>query len=68
MITVLDAIKLSADFLTTKGVESPRLNAEIMLSHILKCRRLNLYLSFDQPLQEEEVNTLREFIRRRGQV
>lgn len=66
MITVLEAIKLSSDFLENRGVESPRLNVEMMLSHILKCKRLNLYLAFDQPLQEEELDLLRDCIRRRG--
>jgi release factor glutamine methyltransferase len=66
MISVLEAIKLSSGFLEKKGIESPRLNAEIMLSHILKCRRLNLYLAFDQPLKEDEITVLREFLKRRG--
>ena len=66
MITVLDVIKLSTDYLQKKGVESPRANAEILLADILKCKRLELYLSFDKPLAEIEVQNYRGAIRKRG--
>lgn len=66
MITVLEAIKLSTDYLEKKSVESSRANAEILLAEILKCKRLELYLSFDKPLNEIELNQYREFIKQRG--
>lgn len=66
MITVLEVIKLSTDYLQKKDVESPRANAEILLADILKCKRLELYLSFDKPLTENEVQVYREAIRKRG--
>lgn len=66
MITVLDSIKLSTEYLEKKGVESPRLNAELLLADILKCKRLDLYLKYDQPLSEDEINKYREYISRRA--
>lgn len=66
MITVLEVIKLSTEYLQKKGVESPRANAEILLAEILECKRLELYLSFDKPLAENEVQIYREAIRKRG--
>jgi release factor glutamine methyltransferase len=66
MLTVLESIKLSTEFLTNKGIESPRINAELMLANILNCKRLDLYLSFERPLNDEETNLYREFIRRRS--
>ncbi len=66
MITILEAIKLSTEYLEKKDVESPRANAEILLAEVLKCKRLELYLSFDKPLKEDELNIYREFIRKRG--
>jgi release factor glutamine methyltransferase len=66
MITVLEAIRLSTDYLEKKGVESSRTNAEILLAEILKCKRLELYLSFDKPLSDTELNLYREFIKKRG--
>lgn len=66
MLTILNAIELSADYLHQKGIESARINAELLLSHILQCKRMDLYLKFDQPLSEKEKIDYREFIRRRG--
>jgi len=66
MLTVLEAIKRSTDYLQKKGIESPRLNAEILLANILRCKRLDLYLSFEQPLAGQEIDSYREFISRRG--
>lgn len=65
MLTVLEAINKSTEYLKDKGIESPRVNAELLLSHILKCKRLNLYLSFDRPLSEEEIDNYRELLKRR---
>ncbi len=66
MHTVLEIINLSTSYLEEKGIESPRTNVEMILSHILKCKRLDLYLSFDKPLQEEELQTVRNYLKRRG--
>lgn len=66
MITVLEAIKLSTEYLEKKQVESPRTNAEILLADILHCKRLDLYLSFDKPLSENELNLYRESIKQRA--
>ena len=66
MLTVLEAINLSTEFLGKKEIESPRINAELLLAHTLNCKRLDLYLSYDRPLNEDEVNIYREFIRRRS--
>ncbi len=66
MLTILNAIELSSEYLNKKGVESARINAEILLAHILNCKRLDLYMKFDQPLKENETNEYRELIKRRG--
>ncbi len=66
MLTVLESINLSTDFLEKKGIESARTNAELLLSSILKCKRLDLYLSYNRPLSGEETSKYREFISRRG--
>jgi release factor glutamine methyltransferase len=66
MLTVLEAINLSTEFLGNKEIESPRINAELLLAHALNCRRIDLYLSYDRPLSEDEIKIYREFIRRRS--
>lgn len=66
-MTVLEAIQKSTEFLSKKGIESPRLNVELMLAHLLGTSRLQLYLQFENQLQENLVDQLRELIKRRGQ-
>jgi len=66
-VTVLEAIQKSADFLAKKGVESPRLQTELLLAHLLKLPRMKLYLNFERMLTASETDALREFIKRRGQ-
>ena len=66
-MTVLEAIQKSADFLGKKGVESPRLQVELLLAHLLKMPRMKLYLNFDRTLTAVETDALREFVKRRGQ-
>ncbi len=66
-MTVLEAIQKSADFLAKKGVESPRLQTELLLAHLLKLPRMKLYLNFERTLKLPEVDALRELVKRRGQ-
>ena len=65
-MTVLEVIRKSAEFLTRHGVESARLQIELMLSHVLSMPRLNLYLQFERILNEGEVTKLREMVQRRS--
>lgn len=65
-MTVLEVIRKSADYLAKKGVESPRLQAELLLAHTLKMPRMKLYLDFERVLTEAELAPLRERVRRRG--
>ncbi len=66
MLTVLESINLSTDYLENKGIESARTNAELLLASILKCKRLDLYMSFSRPLSEKEKVIYRDYIARRG--
>ena len=66
-MTVLEAIQKSADFLGKKSVESPRLQTELLLAHLLKLPRMKLYLNFDRVLTPAETGALRELVKRRGQ-
>jgi release factor glutamine methyltransferase len=65
-VTVLDIIQRSTGFLQEKGVESPRLQIELMLAHVLALPRLKLYLNFERVLTTEELNRVREMVKRRG--
>lgn len=48
-------------------MRSPKLDAEHLLAHVLGCKRLDLYVRFDQPVEPAEVELYRELVRRRGQ-
>jgi len=65
-VTVLEAIQKSTDFLAKKGVDSPRLQSELLLAHVLKTQRLKLYLDFVRVLTDSETTALRELVQRRG--
>lgn len=64
---MLEVIQRSSEFLARKGVESPRLQIELFLAHVLQVPRLKLYLNFDRALTEPELQTLREMVRRRAE-
>ena len=66
-MTVLEAIQKSTEFLAKKGVESPRLQTELLLAYLLKLPRMKLYLNFERALAPAETDALREFIKRRSQ-
>lgn len=67
MLTVLEIIKRTTEFFTTKGIESPRLNAELLIGHALARKRMQLYMEFERPLTEKELETIRPLVRRRAQ-
>ncbi|MGQ0507871.1 MAG: peptide chain release factor N(5)-glutamine methyltransferase [Myxococcaceae bacterium] len=48
-----------------KGIDSPRLTAEILLAHLLKLNRVQLYIQLDKPLSKPELATFRALIERR---
>lgn len=64
---VRDLLHVTAEYLEKKGIDSPRLTAEILLAHKLNVDRVTLYLNFDQPLTENELTGYRTLIKRRLQ-
>jgi release factor glutamine methyltransferase len=49
---------------TKKGLDSPRLSAELLLTHVLGCDRLRLYMDADRPASPLERDTLRDLVGR----
>jgi len=66
--TSLDLIKWTTDFFKKKGIESARLEAEILLSEVLGCPRIRLYVDFEKPVLPEKLAVFREFVKRRGET
>jgi len=54
-------------YFQTHGVPSPRISIEWLLAEVLHLKRLDLYLQYDRPLRQQELDQLREWIRRRKQ-
>ncbi|HKW72960.1 MAG TPA: peptide chain release factor N(5)-glutamine methyltransferase [Candidatus Dormibacteraeota bacterium] len=65
-MTIVEVLKLSADYLQKHGSDSSRLDAELLLAHALRLRRLDLYLKFDRPLSESDLATYRGLVARRA--
>ncbi len=63
--TILTLLRRAADHFRQKEIDSPRAAAEILLAHALECRRIDLYLRFDQPLDASECERFRQLVRRR---
>ena len=64
--TIMKILNWTKQYFEAKGVENPRLDAEVLLCAVLKCQRITLYVDFERPLSEEELATYREYVRRRG--
>ena len=65
-MTVLEVIQRSSEFLARHGVDSPRLQIELLLAHVLQMPRMKLYLNFERLLNEAELETLRALVKRRA--
>src|SRR5258706_8111382 len=63
---ILDVITKTTPFLEKQGIESPRLTIELLLAHLLKKKRMELYLEFERELDEGTLVKLREMVKRRG--
>jgi len=66
-VTVLEVIQRSSEFLARKGVDSPRLQVELLLAELLQVPRLKLYLDFERVLTEPQLAALRAMVRRRAE-
>jgi len=65
-MTVLEVLQSTTGYFQKRNIDSPRLNAEHLLAHVLGRQRIDLYLEFERPLPESELTPLRELVRRRG--
>lgn len=64
--TIAKVLDWTKQYFAEKGLENPRLDAEILLCSVLKCQRITLYVHFDQPLEEHELAQYRGYVARRA--
>jgi release factor glutamine methyltransferase len=65
--TVLELLTWTKQHFAAKGIESPRLDAELLLAHALGCDRLRLYVEFEKPVTPEERARFRALVKRRAE-
>lgn len=64
--TILKVLRWTTQFLTERGSDSARLDAELLLAHGLNLPRIQLYAHFDRPLEADELAAIREMVKRRA--
>lgn len=67
MTTVLETIDGGTRYLEKRGIEDARRNMQMLVARQLGCTRMDLYLQFDRPLDEELLVPLREVLKKRGE-
>ena len=63
--TIIKLVQWATTYFDTHEIDSPRTTAEILLSHVLNSRRIDLYLRYDQPLTTDELQRFKALIKRR---
>lgn len=66
LLTINEVLKKSSDFLTEKGVPSPKSDAEWIVASQLNRSRMDLFLNYGEVLSEQQLNQIRKLIISRG--
>src|SRR5512136_1404961 len=65
--TIQKLLTWVTEYLTQKGVDAPRLSAELLLSHILGLKRIELYTQYNKVVAREQLDRLRDLVKRAGE-
>jgi len=65
--TIQKLLNWTTEHFTEKGIDSPRLSAELLLSHVLNMKRIELYTQFDKPVAKEDLDKLHDLVKQAGQ-
>ena len=65
-MNIKELLNKTDDFLAERGIESSRLDAEVLLAELLDMERINLYVKYDYPLKEKELKTYRKMVKKRA--
>jgi len=64
--TIQKLLSWISDYFTQKGLDSPRLRAEMLLSEVLGRRRIELYTHFNEVVDKYHLDRLHELVARAG--
>jgi release factor glutamine methyltransferase len=64
--TIQKLLNWTAGYLADKGIDSPRLSAEMLLSHVVGLKRIELYTQFDKPVTQQQLDQLHNLTERAG--
>jgi release factor glutamine methyltransferase len=67
MTTVLDILDKGTAYLEKRGIDEARRNMQMLVAHQLGCTRVELYVRFDQPIDDKDLEPLRIALRKRGE-
>jgi release factor glutamine methyltransferase len=65
-VTIKDIVEKTTQHFKQKGFPTARLDAELLFGHALKMKRTELYINFEKPLSDPELEACREVVRRRA--
>ncbi len=65
--TLLKLLRWTTGFFRDKGIDNPRLDAELLIAEVLDLDRVGIYLNYDRPVIATELATIKPLIKRRGQ-
>ena len=65
--TIQKLLNWVTGYFTEKEIDSPRLSAEILLSHVLGLKRIELYTQFGKLVDKEQLHQLHALVKRAGQ-
>ncbi|MBB83626.1 MAG: protein-(glutamine-N5) methyltransferase, release factor-specific [Deltaproteobacteria bacterium] len=65
--TVLELLTWTTDYFKRAGIDSARLDAEVLLAHALETERLRLYIDYEKPVLQEERDAYRVLVQKRAQ-
>lgn len=66
MQTILEILNKTTAYFQAKGIETAKLDAQLLLAEVLQCKRLELFLRFEEPISAAKLDAYRDFVRRRG--
>ncbi len=65
--TIQRLLNWVTEYLKNKAVDSPRLSAELLLSHVLGLKRIELYTQFNKVVEQDKLSELRGLVKRAGE-